>query len=181
MTDDITPLLPPSEMPRLVSLRALSQTDSWFPIEATEQECAAIAQRLRLSAVDFLKGKLTARLSSDQQRIFIGGIVAARVVQPCVVTLEPVTAEIEEKIELVFGRNAPDQWPDEIDVASADEEWPEILRGDDIDLGEIAIQAVSLGVPEYPRAQDAVFDADKIAGHGRISPFAVLQGLKDKT
>ena len=175
---DVTPLFAGPELSRPVPLSALSTSLSHFPVEANEAERLALAKRFDVTELVFLKGLLTAKTSSNLEKIFVGGTVAARVIQPCVVTLEPVETRIEETIDLVFARHAPEKWPDEIDLAEADENYPEPLQGEQIDLGELAAQAISLGISDYPRLPDAVFDARAAGLEGPKSPFAVLETLK---
>jgi hypothetical protein len=75
------------------------------------------------------------------------------VVQPCVVTLAPVTTRIEEKVERRFRADLPEPAPGaEVEMPEDDalEPLPETL-----DLGRVLIEALALAVPEYPRADGA--------------------------
>jgi uncharacterized metal-binding protein YceD (DUF177 family) len=72
------------------------------------------------------------------------------VVQPCVVTLEPVTTRIEEPVERRFRAELPEPLPGaEVEMPEDDalEPLPETL-----DLGRVMTEALALAVPEYPRA-----------------------------
>ena len=175
---NITPLFPLPELSRAVPIAALSNTMSHFSVEANEVECLALATRFDVTKLVFIKGMLTARLSSDKKRVFVGGQVAARVIQPCVVTMEPVETRIEENIELVFSCEPPEKWPDELDLSEAEENFPEPIQGDRIDFGEIAAQAISLGIPDYPRASEAVFNPEALGLDAPESPFIKLKNLK---
>lgn len=176
--DTITHLFPTAELSRTIPLSQLGTAPAHQTIHASDDEMRALAVRLKITAIRDIQGLLAVRMTSDHQRVLVEGNVSATIIQPCVVTLEPVETSINEKIDLVFATQTPEQWPDEIDVAEADDEWPEPLRGDVIDLGEIAVQAISLGIPDYPRRDGVVFDPDSVAGAERLSPFSVLRDLK---
>jgi uncharacterized metal-binding protein YceD (DUF177 family) len=106
------------------------------------------------------------------------GKVSATVGQICVITLEPVTSEVEEDFEAVF---APAASPGAATSAgaspdNADEPAEPIVNGV-ADLGGVLTEFLLLGIDSYPRKPGAVFaqpgDAD--AGPG---PFAALAKLK---
>jgi uncharacterized metal-binding protein YceD (DUF177 family) len=106
------------------------------------------------------------------------GNVSATVGQICVITLEPMTSEVEEAFEVVFapapapGVAAPAGGP----AGVADEPAEPIIDGV-ADLGGVLTEFLLLGIDSYPRKPGAVFtrpgDAD--AGPG---PFAALAKLK---
>ena len=107
--------------------------------------------------------------------------LAAEVVQSCVVTLEPLTNTVEEKVNLVFLPQAVSerQFDDEAAVEPQDVKWddPEPLIGGVVDLGAVAIEFLILGLDPYPRKADAVFEppAQDDGGEG---PFSALAKLK---
>ena len=75
-------------------------------------------------------------------------------VQPCVVTLDPVTTRIDQPLRRIWlpetgAARRPRSW-----LAADAEEEPEAL-GDRIDLGLVATEALALAVPAYPRKPGA--------------------------
>ncbi|MDE2792366.1 MAG: DUF177 domain-containing protein [Paracoccaceae bacterium] len=83
----------------------------------------------------------------------LNGNVGATVVQPCVVTLRPVTTRIEDMAVRTFvpdlkmpGANTITVCPDDDTVESL----PEV-----IDLVLIATEGLSLALPDYPRSGEA--------------------------
>lgn len=108
----------------------------------------------------------------------VTGEVAATVDQTCVVTLEPMTSELREPIDLVFvapGAGAPpDETAADIDPA-ADE--TEFLVDGVADLGAVATEFLLLAIDPYPRKPDAVFEAPK-GDDPAAHPFAALAALK---
>ncbi len=142
--------------------------------EATREAIASIAgvrgfQRLE-AAFD------VARQGSGLK---ITGDVVATVEQTCVVTLEPMTSELREPIDLVFvpprAGERSDQGEEAIDPAAADE--PEALVDGVADLGTVATEFLLLAIDPYPRKPGAVFEAPKIDDPG-AHPFAALAALK---
>jgi len=109
----------------------------------------------------------------------VTGEVAATVEQTCVVTLEPMTSELREPIDLAFvpPRDAarPEEATDEIDPAAEDE--PETLVDGVADLGTAAIEFLLLAIDPYPRKPGAVFEAPA-SGDTGAHPFAALAALK---
>jgi uncharacterized metal-binding protein YceD (DUF177 family) len=113
----------------------------------------------------------------------VTGEVSATVEQTCVVTLEPMTSEVRESIDLVFVStdavplSEADQIPDVIDPDAPD--GPETLVNGTVDLGAVATEFLLLGIDPYPRKADAVFDAPEGAAEDlSLNPFAVLAKLK---
>lgn len=111
----------------------------------------------------------------------IDGEVSAIVGQICVVTLEPIENTIQEPINLLIAAKATGSMADEegkitVDFDRTDQVEP-IAEGT-VDLGAIATEYFLLGIDPYPRKEDAVFEAPKIAEDPAKHPFAALQALK---
>jgi uncharacterized metal-binding protein YceD (DUF177 family) len=169
----------PSSSPWHVPLAARD-----VPAEGLHLEIVAeAAARDAVAAFAGVQGisRLEARFDVARYRgegLHVSGEVSAAVDQRCVVTLEPMTSEIVEPIDLVFlppGLGASAAIGGEAD-ASADE--PETLIDGAVDLGAIATEFLILGIDPYPRKPDAVFAAPAAEGHAD-NPFAVLAALKE--
>jgi Large ribosomal RNA subunit accumulation protein YceD len=110
------------------------------------------------------------------------GYVSATVGQTCVVTLDPLTSEVKEAIDLVFAppsaikRNGDGAAAEERDLT---ESWkdPEPLIGGTVDLGALATEFLILGLDPYPRKPGAIFQAPSNASSDE-GPFAALGELK---
>lgn len=110
--------------------------------------------------------------------------LTAKVVQPCSVTLEPVPATLEEDVVRHFIADWTEPDAEEIEMSEDDtsEPLPEV-----IDLGDVAMEALSLALPLYPRAAGAELGQVSVAPPGAepireddLKPFAGLAALKDK-
>jgi len=151
---------------------------------ATPAQCRALADALDIAACRSLT--VTAHLTPlSRGRCRAEGKLAAAVTQSCVVTLEPVDAEILRAFAIEF-------WP-EADVASQSSasfdalggEDPEPLDGGTIDLGRVAYELFGASLDLYPRKPGAELTwSDPRPANapeaGSDSPFAVLGKLKPK-
>jgi uncharacterized metal-binding protein YceD (DUF177 family) len=147
-------------------------------IAADEATRAAVARHAGVRAISRLEGRFEiSRLTGG--RIKLDGEVSAEVGQNCVVTLEPVDADVVERVDLVFApvrEDAPAE-PAAADVDAGDD-MPEPLAGSAIDVGAIAVEFLILGINPYPRKPDAAFEPRHSAESPEAHPFAALAALK---
>jgi uncharacterized metal-binding protein YceD (DUF177 family) len=80
------------------------------------------------------------------------GRLRGRAVQACIVTLAPVPAKVDEAIERRFTADWQDPTGDEAEVPEDDTVEPLPVS---IDFAAIAIEALALALPDYPRAPGA--------------------------
>ncbi|MFK7868017.1 MAG: DUF177 domain-containing protein [Roseobacter sp.] len=109
--------------------------------------------------------------------------LGATVVQPCGVTLEPVTTRLDTPVVRVFQRDFSDV--DTLEAEMPDDDTTEPL-GRWIDPQAIMIEALTLALPLYPRKDDAALGEQVYAGKGvtpmrdeDARPFAGLASLKE--
>lgn len=140
--------------------------------EASLDECAAIAARLKLLSLSSFQAEIYVfcELSGD---ISIYGDLTADVEQACVITLEPVRDSIEASIMQRYTNRADDE-------EAEDEDPVEPISEDEIEVGEIFAQNLSLSLNPYPRAPGVEFEAADDAAGEPTGPFAVLAQLRDK-
>lgn len=103
----------------------------------------------------------------------------AQVVQQCVVTLEPVPGDVDETITLHYTPRAVlDETHRVVDIAN-DDDPPEPLDGDRLDLGAAVAEHLALSLDPFPRKADAVLPPSATDGkHEATGPFAALARLK---
>lgn len=144
---------PPPEFSRIVDVTRLGHTAHAITIEANAAECAALARRFGLVSLDRLSAALTIQHHGDNGLIELSGRFFARLRQACVITLDPVPADIDQPIRLFYGEAA------EIDGTIADplalEDDAEPLDHGQIDCGEAVAQQLALALDPYPRAPGA--------------------------
>ena len=101
-------------------------------------------------------------------------------VQTCVVTLDPVTTRVDQPLRRAWLPVAAR--PSEIVVAPDEDDEIEPL-GDRIDLGLVAIEALALALPAYPRKPGATLGPVPASGEAEedaLKPFAGLAALRAK-
>lgn len=151
--------------------------------EASEDERALIAEGLGVLEIN--RFHIDAKLIPAGDGVWrAAGTVTADVVQSCVVTLAPVAATVLEPFDRVFSRFAEEDTPIDIDIDYDQDDPPEPL-GDGVDIGAVAVEALSLGLDPYPRAPGAAFQTIRAAPPGVeplspdiAKPFAGLASLK---
>lgn len=156
-------------------------------VEATTEERAELAEVLDLQAIDRLVATLhLRRLASGL--IEVKGELESEVVQSCVVTLEPVPAQIRESFRLTFGDAEPEPLLSEIDIHFDDSDPPEPIEDGKIDLGALVAEQLSLALDLYPRKEGAAIPqefapkeadaSDPSEAMGKRKPFLDLDKLK---
>lgn len=176
-TVDITP---PWSVP--IAVVQIPETGLERDIEATPEERKRIAELGGLVSVGAVKGELL--LSPVKGgTVHVTGRIWGKVEQTCVVTLDPLAADFEEEIDVIF---APPSQIRELaksvdeDVESDEEtpDPPEPIENGFIDLGKLATDALFLGLDPYPRKPDAVFEPVVEVPDPEEHPFAALKALK---
>ena len=157
----------------IVALDDIPETGLHTEIEAAEPVRADVARLAGLRELPRLSAvfDLTRRGSG----VHVAGQVRAHLGQICVVTLEPIESDLTEAIDLVYAPAAQTQEKD----LKLDEEPPEMLVDDNIDLGAIATEFLLLGIDPYPRKAGAEFAPIKVDDAG-ARPFAALEALKKR-
>lgn len=134
-------------------------------VEATPAECAALAKRMQLPAVQSLRCQFHLRRAGS---VIEGqGHLMAEVVQTCVISLQEFYAGVEERF--IVHWVPAGQESDDIDPDAPDEIG---YQNDTIDLGEAMAQQLILALDPYPRAPGA--SLQEVASEAGMSAFASL-------
>lgn len=148
-------------------------------VEADAAARERIAARLGLIALDDFA--LTATIRAVAGGLAATGEVRAAVVQACAATALPVPARIAEPFDLRFLRDvdAPASADEEVEL-DRDELDLLPLEGDRADLGEAAVQTLSLALDPFPRHADAdrILAEKGVLSEEAAGPFAALAKLR---
>lgn len=177
-----------NEFARPIPLDRISSNWTRHLIEANQEERAALAARFDLIAIERLTAEVKLRRDRAGTQVAFAARFSASVVQECVVTLEPVPAELEEEVEIRFDLSA-EILAAELDI-EADDESVEPMEGDLLDIGEVVAQHLSLALdpfPRHPSAPAAPQEEDRVVLEtepvepepARPSPFAALARRKE--
>lgn len=156
--------------------------------EADPAERAALAARFSVPAV--LGLSYVAHVSPWGRGGWrVQGTADALLEQVCVVSLEPVQSRVHEGFDRRFLPDALIEQPppgSEIELGAEDADAPEGL-GETIDLGEIAAEAIALGIDPYPRRDGVSVGQLVVAPAGAepltdeaARPFARLAALRQQ-
>ncbi len=156
-----------------------------FEVQPEAQQRKAIAKMLDL--IDLRKIRFTGEIRpSGDADWALKGHLGATVVQPCVVTLAPVSSRIDIKVARLFVDQPPvyNEDEEEIEVPQGDEVEP---LGSHIDMEAVMVEALSLALPLYPKAEGAHLETGTFTEEGKAPmsdeearPFAALSALRDK-
>jgi uncharacterized metal-binding protein YceD (DUF177 family) len=158
------------ELHRPLAVARVGPAGLAFVVEASRDECAALALRMNLPEVL----SLTCRFHLEQdlaETLVAHGHLIAQVVQTCIVSLDDFTTTVEERFAIrcvAAGTESDDSDPEALD---------EIPYVDGIvDLGEAAAEQLALALDPYPRAAGAVLP--EIEADPEPHQFAALAALK---
>ena len=179
-----------SEIERVVDLDRMGASGAALEIIASESERAALARRFGFLGLPAFSARVSVERRPGSQ-IVVEGRLRGRVVQACILTLDPVTQELDEAFRIVFKQGLAEEHDPESGEAllSAQADAPEPLQGNLLDVGEIVAEQLSLAADPYPRRPgvklEDVLPKPRRGGRPgrneqRRHPFAGLAALRDK-
>lgn len=173
------PAMPDTTLFRLADLGTGAPTP--FDLRPDAERMRALADTLGLDGLRKLRlaGKLTPEGRRDWR---LEATLGATVVQPCVITLAPVTTRIDAPVTRTYTAAfaAPEAGETEMPEDDSAEPLPEA-----IDLMALLEEALALNLPLYPKAEGAELETANFAEPGitpmqdeDARPFAGLAGLR---
>jgi uncharacterized metal-binding protein YceD (DUF177 family) len=179
-----------SEIERIVDLDRMGAGGTALEIVASEGERAALARRFGFLGLPALSARVTVDRRPGGQ-VVVEGRLRGRVVQACILSLDPVTQELDETFRIVFKQDLAEERDPESGeaVLSAQADAPEPLQGNLLDIGEMVAEQLSLAADPYPKRPGVKLEdvlpkprqAGRLGRHEqRRHPFAGLAALRDK-
>lgn len=176
-----------AEFSRIVDLNSFKNKPLFLSLHADQSELSNLAKRFKLVSISALSANISMSWLDVGNILLAEGSFSASVSQRCVVTLEPVEEELNEKINLTFAREPAKP----IEIIELDD--AELLTGDVIDIGEVIAEELSLSLSPYPRIPNLDISEIEI-GSGAVlvsennqstklsgdNPFSALAKLKPK-
>lgn len=141
---------PKPEFSRLIALAKLEHGPITLNIWAEPEERLRIAERFGLLSLDALGAELeVTAIGPDSVRVT--GRLHASLAQPCIASLEPVPAEVDDSFTVMWTAGAG--WLDEDDLGLDIEVEGVVVEAhaDAVDLGEAVAQQLALMLDPYPR------------------------------
>jgi uncharacterized metal-binding protein YceD (DUF177 family) len=179
-----------SEIERIVDLDRMGAGGAAVEIVASEGERLALARRFGFLGLPAFAARVTVDRRPGGQ-VVVEGRLRGKIVQACILTLDPVIQDLDEAFRVVFTQDlAEDRDPESGEaLVSAQADAPEPLPGNLLDIGEIVAEQLSLAADPYPRRPgvklEDVLPKPRHSGRpGRTEqrrhPFAGLAALRDK-
>lgn len=139
-------------------------------VEASPEECAALAERMDLPGIASLTCQF--RLTPlGATRVVASGRLHAEVTQTCVVTAEDFPTTVDEVFQVRFV--PAEEIMDELDL-DEDDEIP--FENGILDLGEAAAEQLGLALDPYPRMPGAELPEPEESDDD--NPFTALQRMR---
>ena len=169
------------EFSRPLALDRVGLKEKSYEIEADHAECAALAKRLGVPAVNSFAATIRMRLTGGGKIVRMGGRIRAQLTQICVVTLEPMSSTVEEEFSRLYSVEADDEMAEV--VIEIDEDVPDPVEDGHIDMGEAAAEHLALAMDPFPRSPGAAFTPlpeEAPEPEVKQSPFAALASVAKK-
>lgn len=161
----------------MVDLNSLTEAGSEIALAPDEAARARIATWADVSAVPEFSGVVTVRRLSTSRFAYVAEL-SARVIQPCSVTLEPVSQKIAlrfaRELHLTHAKRRGE--PTDLAPGLGEDDLPEEVENSRYNVAGPVLEEFSLAIDPYPRAEGAAFEAP--AEEKPPSPFAALARLK---
>jgi uncharacterized metal-binding protein YceD (DUF177 family) len=160
-----------------------SRKPNRFDLQPNAKTRAALAEYLGITAIPKLRfaGMISPKGRND---FVLEAVLEAVVEQPCSISLEPVVTPLREEVLRVYLAKWDIPTNDEMEMPEDDSSEP---LGETIDAGHVAVEALTLALPPFPRAPGAVLDVAEFTAPGAaplrdsdLKPFAGLAALKAK-
>lgn len=170
----------PSLVFRVAAIAGRSSTHVKFlPDAATRSVIGATLDLLDLPQFLF-EGDIR---PSSKRDLVLTGRLTVLAVQPCSVTLTPIRTRIDEIVTRKYMFDFKDITGDDVEIPNDDTIEP---LGEVIDAAQVAIEALALALPLYPRAAGAELGYVMVAPPGAaplrevdLKPFSGLANLID--
>lgn len=171
---------PPLE--QIVDVTTLPDKGRHVILAVDERDHTPLAEFFDVLSVEKLEGEL--HLTPIKGRkIRVDGDVKAALTQECSVTLEPLSAKVSAKLDLILMPESSSVRHETFDedgalIVALDDDFADTYANNRVDVAALALEALALEIDPYPKKDDAAFEPH-IEGEAEASPFAALAKLKE--
>lgn len=163
----------PPEFSRVLSVARIPPKGVEETLQAKPVERTALAKRFDLIDIPRLEAHLTLKPESDDA-IHVTGDINAEIVQQCIVSLEPITNNLNIGVDLLLipGKKKNDEPEDFSGDMNAE---IDTYTNGKIDLGELVVQQLGVNIDLYPRKPNAALGISEFGPKAEENrPFARL-------
>ena len=163
----------------MVSLDQLKREIEYkFDLFCSEDDLHQLTDKLNVLEAKKACIKGTLKLQSATQ-IFLEGIVTAKLIQPCSLTLEPIITNISKKVLRTFTvKSKKNTRIEKSTFELTGKSFDNDLIVDEINLGEVLMETLSLETPDYPKKAGASLRLTPLSSYPANNPFSILDKLK---
>lgn len=171
-----------------LNIADLSSEGRDYELVASQAVFDEVKERFDIVDISVFEALIRIQDKGKHNGVWVTGHIKASLTQKCIVSLDDVAEEIDEEFELMLVDEATVERFDN-DEAYLDPEIPDydLLEGDSLVPGEIAIQTLSIMMNPYPRKDGAEIDLGTASDVSlneeelkRPNPFAVLGDMAEK-
>jgi len=166
----------------IVRLEKLPVAGRHLKIQLDNEQLQKLAAVVKVSSIENFSARL--HVFNQKPGIGVSGNMLATVIQPCVITLAPVSQTIDLELQRSFvqkiktteevSSTRPETY---IDIESDD--LPDEYEGFELDLTPFLLEVLALDINLYPRAPGAAMNAGQAGDDpAELSPFSALNDLK---
>jgi len=171
----------PLPFERIYDLSDLSAAGAEVTIELNPEQRAKLAAWLEVDSVEKFTGTVMLRKLAMNRYRYDARLVCD-LIQPSVVTLEPLQTHVEEsftrELHVAHRLRRGVAEDEELTLAAGDDDAPEEIESPKYDLAGPLLEELSLALDPYPRAPGEAFSLPEPPDGPPESPFAVLKKLK---
>ena len=163
----------------IISLEQIKRdTEHEFHLVCSEDALRELP--LSLNVIEAKKASFNGHLKLQvANQIFLYGTVEAKLIQPCSLTLEPVITTIYKRLARTFFVGKRENKPMKKSVFELTEKsFDNDIILDEINLGEVLMETISLETPDYPKKSGASISSTQTESIDRENPFSILSKLK---
>lgn len=178
------------DVARLINVERLGREPLKFDIQATTEECEALAKSLDILGLSDVTARGSLVRQGANGQVLLTGRLQAEAVQACVVSLDPVAQAIDEEFTVLYTFDPEDLVVEDLDkvVGLEEPDPPELIVNNRIDLLTMVMEQIALALEPYPRRADLPepveeedLDLDQVKKEqGTHQPFANLKDLMSK-
>ena len=163
----------------IVSLEQLKREVEYaFNLTCSKDDLNQLTDKLNVIVAKkaCINGTLTLQTANQ---ISLKGKVTAKLIQPCSLTLEPVITNISKKILRTFTIKSEKSVRGKKSTFELTEKsFDHDIILDEINLGEVLMETISLETPDYPKKSGASLHLTPISISTPDNPFSILSKLK---
>lgn len=177
----------------LVNVTRMPSKGLNIKLEPDDGVCAELATQCDVLSISEFSAQLNVK-SWHKDGVRVSGQLNATLTQSCIITLEPVPAQIDAQIDAVFvpstsklAKPKINAETRELIVEAEGDDVPELFELPNLDVGAVAAEFFALELNPYPKSPNADEIAaalaeqdEKTKSDAAENPFAALTKIRDK-